>query len=74
MKNAFITLAEVREKRSGTPAGTTSVHAGDALIRVMNSHFQSSETPWISSGGLSDANGLRDRGQWDPIQARPPGG
>ena len=38
----------------------------------MNSHFQSSETPWISSGGVSDANGFAGSRSWDPIQATPP--
>ena len=34
----------------------------------MKSHFQSSEMPWISSGGVSGANGFAGSSSWDPIQ------
>src|SRR4051812_24147931 len=38
----------------------------------MNSHFQSRETAWISSGGVLDSNGFAGSSSCDPIQATPP--
>ena len=38
----------------------------------MNSHFQSSETPWIASGFDADGSGAAGSRSCEPIHATPP--
>src|SRR5580658_5020503 len=38
----------------------------------MNSHFQSSETTWISTGAAFDSSGRNGSRAWEPNQAMPP--
>src|SRR5215467_6812100 len=72
MKKAFITLAEVRVKWIGTPAGTTRRFTlATFWSGWMNSHFQSSDTTWTLCGSSFD-NGFAGSRSCDPIQATLP--
>src|SRR5262249_15227284 len=72
-KKAFITLAEVRVKWIGTPAGMTRRFTlATFWSGEMNNHFQSSDTTWMLSGSSFDDNGFAGSRSCDPIQVTLP--